>query len=58
MQVNANKVQRIFTYSTLSDRIFLFIAALAEIGTGVTLPLMIIIFGKSLKLTTDPGGCH
>ena len=40
--------QRIFTYSTLSDRIFLVLAALAEVGTGVTLPLMNIIFGKSL----------
>jgi ATP-binding cassette subfamily B (MDR/TAP) protein 1 len=43
-----DKWQRIFTYSTLSDRIFLVLAALAEVGTGVTLPLMNIIFGKSL----------
>lgn len=40
--------QRIFTYSTLSDRVFLVLAALAEVGTGVTLPLLNIIFGKSL----------
>jgi ATP-binding cassette subfamily B (MDR/TAP) protein 1 len=47
--------QRIFTYSTLSDRIFLVLAALAEVGTGVTLPLMNIIFGKSLlvQVSTD-----
>jgi ATP-binding cassette, subfamily B (MDR/TAP), member 1 len=36
---------RIFTYSTLTDRILLGIAFLAEIATGCTLPLMNIIFG-------------
>jgi hypothetical protein len=55
--MHADKGQRIFTYSTLSDRIFLALAALAEIGTGVTLPLMNIIFGKLLKAIHDPAGC-
>jgi ABC-type multidrug transport system fused ATPase/permease subunit len=36
---------RIFTYSTLTDRILLGIAFFAEIATGCTLPLMNIIFG-------------
>jgi ATP-binding cassette subfamily B (MDR/TAP) protein 1 len=45
-RAHTDQRQRIFTYSTLSDRIFLGIASLAEIGTGVTLPLMNIIFGK------------
>jgi ATP-binding cassette subfamily B (MDR/TAP) protein 1 len=37
---------RIFTYSTLSDRILLGIAFFAEIATGCTLPLMNIVFGQ------------
>ena len=36
---------RIFTYSTLTDRILLGIAFLAQIATGCTLPLMNIVFG-------------
>lgn len=36
---------RIFTYSTLTDRILLGIAFFAEIATGCTLPLMNIVFG-------------
>jgi ATP-binding cassette, subfamily B (MDR/TAP), member 1 len=36
---------RIFTYSTLTDRILLGIAFVAEIATGCTLPLMNIVFG-------------
>ena len=36
---------RIFTYSTLNDRILLGIAFLGEIATGCTLPLMNIVFG-------------
>jgi len=38
---------RIFTYSTWSDRLLLSLACLAEIGTGITLPLMNIIFGET-----------
>ncbi|KAH8815279.1 P-loop containing nucleoside triphosphate hydrolase protein [Xylogone sp. PMI_703] len=37
---------RVFTYSTLLDRIFLTIATLAEIGTGITLPLLNVVFGQ------------
>ncbi|CZS91522.1 probable leptomycin B resistance protein pmd1 [Rhynchosporium agropyri] len=37
---------RIFTYSSVSDRTFLGFASLAQIGTGTTLPLMNIVFGK------------
>ncbi|KAH7417080.1 P-loop containing nucleoside triphosphate hydrolase protein [Cadophora sp. MPI-SDFR-AT-0126] len=37
---------RIFTFSTTSDRTFLIIAAGAQIGTGTTLPLMNIVFGR------------
>ncbi|KAG4433458.1 hypothetical protein IFR05_011062 [Cadophora sp. M221] len=37
---------RIFTYSTYSDRILLLVATLASICTGVTLPLMNIIFAR------------
>lgn len=37
---------RIFTYSTLKDRILLGIAFFAEIATGCTLPLMNIVFGQ------------
>jgi len=38
--------KRIFTYSTLTDRILLGIAFFAEIATGCTLPLMNIVFGQ------------
>ncbi|KAK0119280.1 hypothetical protein ONS95_008128 [Cadophora gregata] len=37
---------RIFTYSTYGDRVLLLIATLASICTGVTLPLMNIIFAR------------
>ncbi|KUJ22548.1 P-loop containing nucleoside triphosphate hydrolase protein [Mollisia scopiformis] len=37
---------RIFTYSTFWDRVLLAVASAAEIATGVTLPLMNIIFGN------------
>ncbi|KAL5326565.1 hypothetical protein ACEPPN_004252 [Leptodophora sp. 'Broadleaf-Isolate-01'] len=36
---------RVFTYSTLTDRILLGIAFFAQIATGCTLPLMNIVFG-------------
>jgi len=36
---------RIFTYSTLTDRILLGIGFFAQIATGCTLPLMNIVFG-------------
>ncbi|PMD39974.1 hypothetical protein L207DRAFT_428418 [Hyaloscypha variabilis F] len=48
---------RIFTYSTWSDRLLLSIACFAEIGTGITLPLMNIIFGHlvgNFSTYTDP----
>ncbi|TAQ89536.1 hypothetical protein B7494_g2142 [Chlorociboria aeruginascens] len=44
-QTSFSDYLRIFTYSTLMDRIILGMAISAEIGTGVTLPLMNIIFG-------------
>lgn len=36
---------KIFTYTTLTDRILLSIAFFAQIATGCTLPLMNIVFG-------------
>lgn len=42
----ANLKQRIFSYSTASDRLLIGVAAVASICTGVTLPLMNIVFGN------------
>ena len=44
---------RIFTYSTLNDRILLGIAFFAEIATGTTLPLMNIVFGHLVGHFSD-----
>ncbi|KAH7364104.1 ABC transporter-like protein [Rhexocercosporidium sp. MPI-PUGE-AT-0058] len=38
--------QRIFTYSTYGDKVLLLVATVASICTGVTLPLMNIIFAR------------
>lgn len=38
--------QRIFSYGTRYDVVFLFLAAAASLGAGVTMPLMNIVFGK------------
>lgn len=45
--------QRVFTYTTLADRITFGLATLGQIGTGATLPLMIIVFGMSLPKSCD-----
>lgn len=37
--------QRIFSYSTKTDRLMLLIAGIASLCTGVTLPLMNVVFG-------------
>lgn len=37
---------RIFSYSTRGDKLLLFAASVASICTGVTLPLMNVVFGK------------
>lgn len=37
---------RIFSYSTWTDKLLLFAAAFASICTGITLPLMNVVFGK------------
>ncbi|KAI0896244.1 P-loop containing nucleoside triphosphate hydrolase protein [Annulohypoxylon nitens] len=37
---------RIFTYSTWTDKLFLFISAAAACGAGVAFPLMTIVFGQ------------
>jgi len=37
---------RIFSFSTWLDRVALVVATLASIGTGITLPVMNIIFGR------------
>jgi hypothetical protein len=37
---------RIFTYSTVGDRVLMVAAGIASIGTGVTLPLMNVVFGQ------------
>ncbi|ESZ97484.1 hypothetical protein SBOR_2173 [Sclerotinia borealis F-4128] len=44
---------RIFSYSTLGDKFILVIACIAQIGTGVTLPLMNIVFGKVVGNFSD-----
>ncbi|KAH6709484.1 P-loop containing nucleoside triphosphate hydrolase protein [Leptodontidium sp. MPI-SDFR-AT-0119] len=44
---------RIFTYSTMSDKSFLAVAAVAQIGTGTTLPLMNIVFGSLVGNFSD-----
>ena len=38
--------QRVFSYSTRKDRLLLIAAILASLCTGVTLPLMNVVFGK------------
>ncbi|KAK3349501.1 P-loop containing nucleoside triphosphate hydrolase protein [Lasiosphaeria hispida] len=38
--------QRIFSYSTWLDKVFLIAAVLTSIGAGVTMPVMNIIFGR------------
>lgn len=37
---------RIFSYSTWADKLLIFVAAIASICTGVTLPLMNVVFGE------------
>jgi len=44
---------RIFSYSTWTDKLLLFAASLASICTGITLPLMNVVFGKSLNQIND-----
>ena len=44
---------RIFTYSTLNDRILLGIAFFGEIATGCTLPLMNVVFGHLVGHFSD-----
>lgn len=46
-------IQRIFSYSTKSDKLLLLAATTASICTGVTLPLMNVVFGRHSML---PGG--
>ena len=38
--------ERIFSYSTRNDRLLLVAAVIASLCTGVTLPLMNVVFGK------------
>jgi hypothetical protein len=38
--------QRIFSYSTRNDRLLLTFAVMASLFTGITLPLMNVVFGK------------
>ena len=45
--------QRIFSYSTKNDRLVLLFAASASISTGITLPLMNVVFGKCSRLSTS-----
>ena len=51
-------LQRIFTYSTLQDRIVLGVSVFASICVGMTMPLMTIVFGKTalrqLRVPTRP----
>lgn len=48
-------MQRIFTYSTLGDRLLISAAILGNIGVGVTLPLMNIVFGHLIGAFGDFG---
>jgi hypothetical protein len=41
---------RIFSYSTWGDKLLLFAACFASICTGVTLPIMNVVFGMRFKL--------
>lgn len=44
-------LQRIFSYSTWSDRLLIALASLASICTGVTMPLMNVVFGEFVFLS-------
>jgi hypothetical protein len=37
---------RIFSYSTIGDRFLMIAAGISAIGAGVTLPLVIVVFGQ------------
>ncbi|KAF7928453.1 uncharacterized protein EAE98_005509 [Botrytis deweyae] len=52
-QTSFKDFMRIFSYSTTGDKVVLIIACLAQIGTGVTLPLMNIVFGKLVGNFSD-----
>ncbi|TGO92120.1 hypothetical protein BPOR_0010g00320 [Botrytis porri] len=52
-QTSFTHFMRIFSYSTTADKVVLIIACLAQIGTGVTLPLMNIVFGKLVGNFSD-----
>lgn len=43
---------RIFSYSTFNDKLLLFAACIASICTGITMPLMNIVFGKAYELSS------
>jgi ATP-binding cassette subfamily B (MDR/TAP) protein 1 len=45
--------QRIFRYTDRWDRILYLIAAICSIGTGASLPLMTLIFGRFTTVFTD-----
>lgn len=49
----SSMLQRIFSYSTWSDGLFLLGAATASICTGVTLPLMNVVFGMNSKSSIE-----
>jgi ATP-binding cassette subfamily B (MDR/TAP) protein 1 len=44
---------RIFTYAEKWDFVVYFVASIASIGAGISLPLMIIIFGQLVNQFTD-----
>ncbi|TGO18810.1 hypothetical protein BTUL_0007g00280 [Botrytis tulipae] len=48
-QTSFKDFMRIFSYSTTGDKVVMTVACLAQIGTGVTLPLMNIVFGKYMS---------
>ncbi|KAF7906504.1 hypothetical protein EAF00_000783 [Botryotinia globosa] len=52
-QTSFKDFMRIFSYSTTGDKVVLAVACLAQIGTGVTLPLMNIVFGKLVGNFSD-----
>jgi ATP-binding cassette, subfamily B (MDR/TAP), member 1 len=44
---------RIFSYSTIGDRFLMAAAGISSIGAGVTLPIMIVVFGRFFGTSID-----
>lgn len=42
-------IQKIFSYATLLDKVVLAASSAAAVATGLTIPLMVIVFGMWTK---------